>query len=351
MPGPLESLIATGTKLWLDSVDPDAIRENRALGATGATSNPIIISDLIKTGRFDNQLAALLAEGLDDEAVAWQMTDRLVRSAQQVFQPVWEQTSGDDGYVSFELDPLLEDVDCRLPVAEKRDRYVALARKWSEGHTNRMIKVPATEGGLAALEEVVASGATPNITLIFSERQYRIARDAVWRGAQRRADPRSLKSVYSIFISRIDVYTEKHVPTLSPAAQGEVGIVNVKRIWSENQQWWRDKKLPRRQEIIFASTGTKKPDDPPDKYVAALAGSDIQTNPPATNAAVQKLSGRTFTRTVDRMPSADVLADIDAKVDFARMEAVLMEEGLKKFADPQKGLIRLIGEKRAAMGK
>jgi transaldolase len=351
MPGPLESLIATGTKLWLDSVDPDAIRENRALGATGATSNPIIISDLIKTGRFDNQLAALLAEGLDDEAVAWQMTDRLVRSAQQVFQPVWEQTSGDDGYVSFELDPLLEDVDCRLPVAEKRDRYVALARQWSEGHTNRMIKVPATEGGLAALEEIVASGATPNITLIFSDRQYRIARDAVWRGAQRRKDPRSLKSVYSIFISRIDVYTEKHVPTLSPAAQGEVGIVNVKRIWSENQQWWRDRKLPRRQEIIFASTGTKKPDDPPDKYVAALAGSDIQTNPPATNAAVQKLSGKTFTRTVDRMPAADVLADIDAKVDFARMEAVLMEEGLKKFADPQKGLIRLIGEKRAAMGK
>ncbi len=308
-------------------------------------------SDLIKTGRFDNQLAALLAEGLDDEAVAWQMTDRLVRSAQQVFQPVWEQTSGDDGYVSFELDPLLEDVDCKLPVAEKRDRYVALARKWSAGHTNRMIKVPATEGGLAALEEIVASGATPNITLIFSDRQYRIARDAVWRGAQRRKDPRSLKSVYSIFISRIDVYTEKHVPTLSPAAQGEVGIVNVKRIWSENQQWWRDKKLPRSQEIIFASTGTKKPDDPPDKYVAALAGSDIQTNPPATNAAVQKLSGKTFARTVDRMPSADVLADIDAKVDFARMEAVLMEEGLKKFADPQKGLIRLIGEKRAAMRK
>jgi transaldolase len=351
MPTPLESLIATGTKLWLDSVDPDAIRENRALGATGATSNPIIISDLIKTGRFDNQLAALLAEGLDDEAVAWQMTDRLVRSAQQVFQPVWEQTSGDDGYVSFELDPLLEDVDCKLSVAEKRDRYIALARQWSEGHTNRMIKVPATEGGLAALEEIVASGVTPNITLIFSDRQYRIARDAVWRGARRRKDPGSLKSVYSIFISRIDVYTEKHVPTLSAAAQGEVGIVNVKRIWSANQKWWQDKKLPRKQEIIFASTGTKMPDDPPDKYVAALAGSDIQTNPPATNAAVQKLNGKKFTRTVDRMPAADVLAEIDARVDFARMEAVLMEEGLKKFADPQKGLIRLIGEKRAATRK
>ena len=50
---PLQSLVAAGTKLWLDSVDPEEVKANRAFGATGATSNPIIISDLIKTGRFD----------------------------------------------------------------------------------------------------------------------------------------------------------------------------------------------------------------------------------------------------------------------------------------------------------
>jgi transaldolase len=89
--------------------------------------------------------------------------------------------------------------------------------------------------------------------------------------------------VYSIFVSRVDVYTEKQVPDLSPAAQGLVGIVNVKKLWRENQSFWKTKNLPLQQEIIFASTGTKKPSDPPDKYVDALAGSDIQTNPPATN--------------------------------------------------------------------
>jgi hypothetical protein len=52
----LQSLVAAGTKLWLDSVDPDEIARNRAFGATGATSNPIIISDLIQTGRFDSDL-------------------------------------------------------------------------------------------------------------------------------------------------------------------------------------------------------------------------------------------------------------------------------------------------------
>ena len=77
-----------------------------------------------------------------------------------------------------------------------------------------------------------------------------------------------------------------------------------------------------------------------------MAGSDIQTNPPATNAAVQKLPNKQFTKTVDRLPPPAVLNEIDAKVDFQKMEDVLMEEGLKKFADPQKALIALIGRKR-----
>src|SRR5256885_333694 len=171
MPTPLESLVACGTKLWLDSVDPEEVARNRAFGATGATSNPIIIGDLIKTGRFDDRLAKLLREGA--------------------------------------------------------------------------------------------------------------ARDAIWRGAQRRPNRDRFKSVYSIFVSRLDVYTEKAVPDLSPAAQGMVGIVNAKRLWHLNQKFWADKKLPLKQEIVFASTGTKKPDDPPWKYVEAFAGSDLEDHPPA----------------------------------------------------------------------
>ena len=91
MTTPLQSLIATGTKLWLDSIDPDVVARNRAWGATGATSNPIIIADLIKTGRFD------AADGPADprrasatRTIAWQLTDTLVRQAQEVFLPVWE---------------------------------------------------------------------------------------------------------------------------------------------------------------------------------------------------------------------------------------------------------------------
>lgn len=346
----LRSLVACGTKLWLDSVDPDLIRSNRALGATGATSNPIIISDLIKTGRFDADLAKLIDEGKDNTQIAWAMTDRLVSDAQHVFLPTWEQTKGNDGYVSFELDPLLEDRASAPPHDERVKRYVELGKQWGTGRKNRMIKVPATDAGLDALEELAAAGITINVTLVFSERQYKIARDNIWRGVQRRKDGLdNFKSVYSIFISRVDVYTEKHVPTLSPAAQGQVGIVNAKRIWAENRQFWADKKLPLQQEMIFASTGTKKPTDPADKYVEAMAGSDIQTNPPATNAAVEKM-GKTYSRRVDQLPPAAVLKEIDEKVSQSDMERVLMDEGTAKFADPFKALLKLIAERRAAVG-
>jgi transaldolase len=345
---PLQSLVAAGSKLWLDSIDPEEVTRNRAWGASGATSNPIIVADLLKTGRFDADLGRLLQKGHNDTDLAWAMTDRLVRQAQEVFQPAWESTRGDDGYVSFELDPLLEDLDCKLSAAERTKEYVRLGKQWSEGHRNRMIKVPATPGGLGALEELCAAGVTLNVTLIFSERQYVAARDAIWRGAQRRASRDAFKSVYSIFVSRLDVYTEKHVPQLSPASQGQVGIVNAKRIWRLNQQFWADKQVPLKQEMIFASTGTKKPGDPPWKYVEAFAGSDIMTNPPATNDAVQQ-SGRTFTRRVHEMPPAEVLAEIDRLVDMQKLETVLMDEGLKKFADPQKALLALIVKKRAEL--
>lgn len=349
MASPLQSLVAAGTKLWLDSIDPDLVVRNRALGATGATSNPIIISDLLKTGRFDKDIGGLISKGLDDTSIAWEMTDRLVRGAQEVFAPVWQQTTGNDGYVSFELDPLLEDLQLGPPHAERVKRYVELGKKWSAGHTNRMIKVPATEAGLACLEELAAHGVTLNVTLIFSMRQYQTARDAVWRGAQRRKEGiAGFKSVYSIFVSRLDVWTEKAVPELSAAAQGQVGIVNAKRIWRENRDFWSDKKLPLQQEMIFASTGTKKPNDPPWKYVEAFAGSDIETNPPATNDAVEK-SGRMLTSHVNEMPPADVLAEIDQKVDMQKLEQALMEEGVAKFADPFKALLKLIGEKRKTL--
>src|SRR6185295_12416983 len=148
-------------------------------------------------------------QGLSDERIAWALTDELVQTAQRAFLPAWERTKGNDGYVSFELDPLIEDEAAGLDRAERVRRYLELGQKWSAGHKNRMIKVPASDAGLDALEAIAAAGVTINVTLMFTERQYQQAREAIWRGARRRKDGlHDFKSVYSIFVSRVDVYTE-----------------------------------------------------------------------------------------------------------------------------------------------
>ena len=344
MTSPLKSLVATGTKLWLDSIDPKLVALSKDQGATGATSNPIIVANIIKSGQLDAHIRQLHGEGKGPEDIAWILTDSLVTEAEKVFKSVFDSTQGNDGYVSFEVDPLLEDLRLGPPHAQRVRRYVELAKQWSEGHPNRMIKIPATPAGIDALEDVVAAGIPLNVTLIFSERQYRAARDAVWRGAQRLRDRSKFKSVFSIFVSRLDVYSEEHVPSLGDEAQGWVGIVNAKRIWKLNQEFWATKDLPLQQEMIFASTGTKKPQDPKWKYVAAFAGSDIETNPPETNEAVAQ-SAHSFQRLIDQLPSTSILNAIEQHVNFQKLEEFLMHEGLKKFADPQKALYELISVK------
>lgn len=346
----IDSLIKSGTKLYLDSIDPALVKLNLEWGAVGATSNPIIISGLLRTGRFDDSIASYIARGQDDSTICWNVTDQLVSEAQQQFHSVWQSTKGNAGWVSFELDPLIEDPEAMISHSDRVAKYIELGKKWAAGHDNRMIKVPATAAGIDSLEELVAAGVTLNVTLIFTMRQYEAAKAAVWRGAKRLASLDRFKSVFSIFVSRVDQYTAENCKSLSSDAQGLYGIVNAKRIWTANQAFWKLNPTPLQQEIIFASTGTKNPADPPWKYVSALAGSDIQTNPPETNDAVAK-SGQVFTRNVDAMPTAAICNELDEAVDVPHLEKTLMEQGVAKFVAPQKQLLQTIGEKRKALAK
>lgn len=340
MSSSLKSLVASGTKLWLDSIAPAAITEALKDGATGATSNPIIVADILQNGDYQADIKALKAKGLDAEAIAWQMTDKLVNDAEGMLYDtdIFADSGGDNGFVSFELDPLLEDSRCTLSRQDKIARYTELAIKWGEDRPQRLIKVPATDEGIAALAPMVAAGINVNVTLIFSQRQLEAARQQVWQGAQQRDDLSTFKSVYSIFVSRLDVYADSHLPELSAEAKAFVGIYNAKKLWRNNTDFWQDKGTPLSQEIVFASTGTKRPDDEPWKYVAAFAGSDIQTNPPATNAKTAA-SGLSFNAKIEEPVPAAIAEELEAKVDWAQMERVLMAEGLDKFSAPQKKLI------------
>ena len=95
----IRSLISTGTKLYLDSVDPAEVDQNIEWGAVGATSNPAIISAIVKAGGLDRSIESLISEGHDDEAVAWALTDQLVIDAQRKFAGTNQQSSGNTGWV------------------------------------------------------------------------------------------------------------------------------------------------------------------------------------------------------------------------------------------------------------
>jgi transaldolase len=180
------------------------------------------------------------------------MTDHLVEQAEEAFQPVWVQTKGNDGWVSFELDPLLEDVSSPMPVAERTAHYIELGKKvGSRSHQ------PHDQNTGHSRRDRVSVRRTITPQEVSAQRRSDLCVNSVRHGAvmrcgcgaqQRRKSLEWFKSVYSIFVSRLDVYTSSRVPTLSAAAQGQVGIVNAKRIWRMNETFWSDKKLPLKQE-------------------------------------------------------------------------------------------------------
>ena len=83
----LASLIATGTKVWLDGVEPDEIEKNRGWGITGATSNPTIVAKIIGRGHFDDRIIELIEQGLTDEQIAWDLMTNWSRSASKYSCP------------------------------------------------------------------------------------------------------------------------------------------------------------------------------------------------------------------------------------------------------------------------
>jgi transaldolase len=97
--------------------------------------------------------------------------------------------------------------------------------------------------------------------------------------------------------------------------------------------------------MVFASTSVKREGTPADYYVEALVGGDVQTNPPDTLDALVA-SGKSYERSVETLPSDEVCAEIDEKVDMDELERVLVEEGIKKFADPQRELLEALKAKR-----
>jgi transaldolase len=354
----LQRLQAAGVSIWLDTLsrellDSGAFAELIAGSAvTGATSNPTIFARAITgSDRYDDQLRAAAVR--DPQELFFELALEDVRRAADLLRPAYAASAGGDGFVSFECTPDLAD-DTAATVAQAVELWDRLARP------NVMIKVPATEAGLPAIEELTARGINVNVTLLFSVARYEQVIDAYLTGLERRAhrgDPiAAIASVGSFFVSRVDAKTDAMLPPGSDL-RGRIAIANARLAYDRYRGRFSDERWlalrdagARPQRPLWASTATKDPAYSDVRYVEQLiAPGVINTMPEATLHAFADHgdASRTFaagaTETLRRAE--------DAGIDLAAVTTELEREGIRSFCDSYRDLLACIEAKLLGAGQ
>ena len=360
---PLQRLSALGQSVWVDFLSRESIRGGHLrqliddFSVVGATSNPTIFQKAMTSGdAYDEQLHELAAQHLDTDQAFWTMAIQDIKDACDVFAPVFEASSGRDGYVSLEVDP-------RLAYDTLETYREAIRLHQTVDKPNLMVKIPATKPGLAAIEDVIAKGRSINVTLIFSLQRYADVAESYIRGIERLVaeggDPRRVASVASFFVSRIDTEADRRLQEAgAPELQGRLAIANAKLAYRHYQQafagprWeFLASKGATPQRVLWASTSVKNPDYPDVMYVEELIGPDtVDTVPEETIEAYQD-HGDPQPRLVSGFAEAErVFADLRrAGVDYEDLTETLEREGVAKFADSFDELISALAEKRDSL--
>jgi transaldolase len=352
---PLHRLADHGQSVWIDFLSRDLL-ESGALAlaverdaVVGVTSNPTIFANALSGGdAYDEQIAT--SEG-DAKTVFLELAMRDVASACDLLRPVWERTQAGDGYVSIEVDPTLAD-DTADTIAQATHFHDAIALP------NLLVKIPATDAGVPAIQEMTARGYSINVTLIFSLTRHRQVAEAYLRGLERLVasggDPSRVHSVASFFVSRVDTETDRRLAeTGREDLKGRLGIANAKLAYQQykelfNGQRWDD--LVARgatpQRCLWASTSVKDPSLRDTLYVEELIGPEtISTMPEETIRAFQD-HGRVEPRLESDLDQAQHLFKqlYAAGVDYDDVVATLEREGIEKFIA---SLDRLLDQVRA----
>src|ERR671937_1519059 len=346
----LHKLSALGQSVWIDYLSRDMLQTGelerlmKEAAVVGVTSNPTIFQKAISQGnRYDAQLKEILDSGESNAKETFlQLSSHDIGDACDLLRKVWDQTGGVDGYVSWEVDPTL---------AYDRDATIAEARRlheWIE-RPNLYVKIPATEPGLGAIEEMIASGRNINVTLIFSLERHKAVMEAYIRGLERLVesggDPATVHSVASFFVSRVDTETDKRLDAIGGGAlelRGKLGIANAKLAYQNYLETFSgprwdalEQKGATKQRCLWASTSTKNPEYRDVMYVEELLGPEtVNTMPEETIRAFQDHGEVAVTLTEGVDEARRLLDDLaTAGVDYDDVVATLEEEGVQKFSD------------------
>jgi transaldolase len=354
----LHALHRAGVSIWLDNLSRELLDSETfatliaEYAVTGATSNPTIFAKaLAGSDRYDDQLHDLVASGVDDpQQLFFQLALDDVRRAADLLRPSYEASDGRDGFVSFECTPDLAH-DTNGTIDQAVDLWERLARP------NVMIKVPATDAGIPAIEELTARGVNVNITLLFSIARYEQVIDAYVAGIERRAaagEPLgAISSVASFFVSRVDAKVDALLPAGSPL-RGRVAIANAHRAYARYVDRFSDKRWrtlgdagAHPQRPLWASTGTKDPSYSDVLYVERLTAPDVvNTMPEATLRAFADHGDVTHALSIVTGAACNTLHRAkDAGIDLDAITAELEREGVRAFCDSYEQLLERIAAK------
>jgi transaldolase len=370
---PLLQLRECGQSYWMDTLSRRMIQSGELKkrvteeGLRGITSNPTIFDKAISGNNdYDDQIKQLTTASRSVSEIYEALVVKDVQDACDILRPVYDETNGADGFVSLEVSPHLAH-DTEGTMNEARHLFNAVNRP------NVFIKIPGTEAGTPAIEQMLYEGVNINITLLFSIKSYIAVAKAYLQALERRAaEGKSINdvaSVASFFLSRIDVLVDQLLShrlkpgskgdSLSEQLMGKVAIANAKLAYQSFRKIFKGKrwkalaeKGARVQRPLWASTSTKNPNYRDVMYVEPLIGPNtINTMPPETIAAFANHGVVTPNSVEANLDEArQTLSDLErVGIDLGNVTWQLINEGVQKFIEPYDHLMQKLAEKQQQM--
>ncbi len=368
----LKELLENGQSYWLDNLSRKKITSGeigkrvRDKGLRGITSNPSIFNKAISNStEYDAQIEALVKQNNTIQEIYDALTIKDVQDACDILKPVFDESNGQDGFVSLEVSPYLAH-DTGGTILEARRLHKAVDRK------NCLIKVPGTNEGLPAIEQLLYEGININVTLLFSVHMYAEIAKAYLRALQQRSDEglplENIVSFASVFISRIDVLTDQllaqHTSTFKKgqskssieSLKSKAGIATAKLCYQRYEKIFSTKEFEALrlkgahvQKLLWASTSNKDPLQDDLRYVNSLIGNNtVNTIPDETIALFEKRGIVKPDTICENVAEAEELfaelKEKDVDIDFITTE--LENEGVKKFIEAYEELMANLALKR-----
>jgi len=362
----IEQLGEVGQSVWLDYISRSLLKSGRlkeliGLGITGMTSNPTIFDKAINSGSdYDNQIQELQGQGKSIFEIYDDVTVKDIQDAADIFRPTYDKTKGLDGYVSLEINPKLA-YNTQQTIEEGKRLALKVNRP------NVMFKVPATDAGYEAIAALLADGINVNVTLIFSLEQYQKTAAAYLEGIKRllqnKGDARSVRSVASVFVSRIDTAADKLLDQLqgreeAASLKGKAAVANSNliyraytKIFSGDAFKGMGKEGASVQRVLWGSTGTKNPAYSDIKYMAEMIAKDtVNTVPENTLEAFLDHGVAQETITADANEAQGIIDSLQGLgIDINNVCAQLLEDGVVAFEQSFDSLLNAIEKKTRGM--